>query len=310
MAVWGLLILLGPGVGVGCAWNDTGHKAVALIAYRELVANQPKIAGKLLEILKEHPHYEEYLAKGKPDDVKLEEWVVMRAATWADWARDKPDYHRGTWHYVNIPLIAPDADDETRLKIEKDFSSSKSNHGDVLVAFPDCRRVLRNTSTKADQRAIRLCWILHLVGDIHQPMHATALCTKKFIGGDRGGNDHFVRRQAGDTINLHAFWDNILDNGEKPDLEMTTRDIQKNVAVSDKERKILEIGTWAEESHELSRDYAYMPKGKLIELSTEKNGEAPQLSKEYEAKALEVGRKRIHLAGLRLADVLVADLKN
>src|SRR5262245_37454665 len=63
------------------AWNDRGHMIVARIAYQRL--NDADRA-KIHKILKQHPHYESYLAKDRPEEASEEEWVFVRAATWCD----------------------------------------------------------------------------------------------------------------------------------------------------------------------------------------------------------------------------------
>lgn len=65
-------------------WNDTGHRIVAVIACQSLNDADKK---KVLEILKAHPHYEEYLAKDIPSTADKGEWIAMRAATWPDCVR-------------------------------------------------------------------------------------------------------------------------------------------------------------------------------------------------------------------------------
>ena len=86
--------------------------AVAKLAYDQLDTGDQV---RLFKLLKNHPHYERFLAASRPADVNEAEWVVMRSSWWSDWIRprrkdNRPDatrYHRGEDHYVNIPLIEP-----------------------------------------------------------------------------------------------------------------------------------------------------------------------------------------------------------
>ncbi len=101
------------------------------------------------------------------------------------------------------------------------------------------------------------------------------------------------------------------------DLEALVHDIRMNVEISDAERRSPDVGQWAEESFELARDHAYLPGGKLVSYVLDPDpkdkhppADAPKLSKEYEDQALAVARKRIRLAGARLAEILKADLKD
>jgi hypothetical protein len=85
----------------------------ALLAWKELTGNQ---RSKVLDILKKHPHYDEFLAANRPSGFSEDEWVFMRAATWSDWVRPSSPghhhaekFHHGTWHYINYPFVPPGA---------------------------------------------------------------------------------------------------------------------------------------------------------------------------------------------------------
>src|SRR4051794_32423010 len=78
------VLLVGVTVRPAAAWHDRGHKTVALVAYRQLNDGQKK---KVLDILKGHPHYKEFLSAQRPPDAPADEWVVMQAAVWPDWVR-------------------------------------------------------------------------------------------------------------------------------------------------------------------------------------------------------------------------------
>jgi hypothetical protein len=97
-----LLVWLMP----ASAWNDKGHMVSARIAWNKLSNNQQ---AKVIDILKKHPHYHEFLAAKKRDGFSEDEWVFMRAATWADWIRSHhtDQYHHGPWHYINYPFVPP-----------------------------------------------------------------------------------------------------------------------------------------------------------------------------------------------------------
>src|SRR5688500_3860868 len=100
------------------AWNEAGHGAIALIAWRQLDESQRRQAG---ELLKHHPHYDKFLAARKPAGVDVHEWAFLRSAIWSDWVRpSRPgvdgelfkgpeitSFHRGEWHYVDKPWVVP-----------------------------------------------------------------------------------------------------------------------------------------------------------------------------------------------------------
>jgi len=63
----------------------------------------------------------------------------------------------------------------------------------------------------AERTAIALAWLFHLVGDIHQPLHAAQIFTVDYLNGDRGGNEICVRMtQMGQPMDLHRFWDGVI----------------------------------------------------------------------------------------------------
>src|SRR5215204_4896339 len=109
LVVFGLLSLA-PRAAL--AWNEAGHSAIAMIAWRQLDERQ---RGQVGELLKHHPHYEKFLTREKPDGVDVNEWAFLRAAIWSDWVRpSRPgtpgetfkgpeitSFHRGDWHYVD-----------------------------------------------------------------------------------------------------------------------------------------------------------------------------------------------------------------
>ena len=88
--------------GPGLAWNGTGHMVTARLAWRRLTEDQ---RGKVLAVLKKHPHYGVYLAAGPPEGLTEGEWAFLRAATWADWVRGRRAFDHPTWHYINYPII-------------------------------------------------------------------------------------------------------------------------------------------------------------------------------------------------------------
>ena len=79
----------------------------------------------------------------------------------------------------------------------------------VVQAIKKAKHDLADSRLPPAERAIALCWYLHLVGDLHQPLHAVALATEELPDGDRGGNLIRVTHNGSET-NLHSFWDQRL----------------------------------------------------------------------------------------------------
>src|SRR5204863_131960 len=133
---------------------------------------------------KHHPHYTSYLTKNKPAGPLVEEWVFLRAATWPDSVRPpqdwKPDpsgkadpvvrFHRPGDHFANFPIFAKDATPAFMVKVQE-----KSDPHDIVCALKQRKADLDLKTASNEDRAVALCWIMHLVGDSHQPLHCATL---------------------------------------------------------------------------------------------------------------------------------------
>src|SRR5262245_33190194 len=91
-----MIVVLSPAAQ---CWNEQWHFLVARLAWLELA---PEMRAKVSEVLRAHPHYEEYLTAERPVGVKADEWAFLRAAYWPDWVRSNhtEEYSKPTWHYV------------------------------------------------------------------------------------------------------------------------------------------------------------------------------------------------------------------
>ncbi len=161
------------------AWNKPGHMTSAAIAYADLKDRNPAVLVKVFEVLKQHPQFQskwaDKLSQVPADDRDL--YVFMLAARWPDDARGNPQYDRPVWHDVNIPYRPG----EVAIEIPQG--------ADILKAFPENQSIAKSTEADAKARAVAVCWMLHLIGDVHQPLHTTKLVTERFPEpeGDRGG---------------------------------------------------------------------------------------------------------------------------
>ncbi len=150
------------------AWGKTGHRVVGSIA-------DTRLSG---------------IARAQIEQIMGVE-TLGEASTWPDEMRANPDpFWQKTanpWHYVTVGGIEYD-----RAPPE----------GDALEALKFFSKLMRDPRSTLDQRQLALRFIVHLVGDLHQPLH---------VGrpGDRGGNDVKVTWFGRDT-NLHAVWDSAL----------------------------------------------------------------------------------------------------
>lgn len=92
-----------------------------------------------------------------------------------------------------------------------DPKDNKSVAWNVLQATNYCLSVIKSDAPPS-QKALAYSWLLHLIGDLHQPMHSVALFCERYPYGDRGGNS--VKLAKGDS--LHSLWDNLLGHSHKP----------------------------------------------------------------------------------------------
>jgi hypothetical protein len=325
-SVWLLAaVLMGVTSERAAAWNSVGHMAVAKLAYDQLDAKR-QVA--LYKLLKSHPHFKEHLAAARPADIENEvEWVVMRCAVWPDWIRPRKNdkrgvsiYHRGEEHYINVPFIDP--------KDEKFFAGKtlvSPDQANILTALKQRANDLKTKNATLEDRAVAACWLFHLVGDIHQPLHAATYFSsaKDFIDGDQGGN-RFGIKADGRKWKLHAFWDDLL--GEDSDYGDDSSGHQKTIyldAVKVAERlrglkltdgdndqlaKNRTFESWSRESHELAKSVGYRKAdGSLLKpVAIPFNGQIPdeaeEVGKDYIQTARTTAERRVVMAGKRLAE--------
>lgn len=229
-------LLLGVAVGFiaaapGHAWNDFGHELVARVAWQEL---EPEVRGRVLALLRQapedsrmhcldlSPRDRDTLASEAGDEDRgggcdrfayrlgdaessedADRILFERAAYWPDLARDLDKYNQPTWHYIGWTW--------------RQGADGSAHDTDLPVAEPNAvsqlaelARSVADRSRRPDERAIHLAWIFHLVGDVHQPLHAASRVTDRRDEreGDRGGNGFGLDEW---NRNLHAFWDGALD---------------------------------------------------------------------------------------------------
>jgi len=214
----GLMALAAP----SHAWNDSGHRAIAIAALRMLPAQTQRA---VLETLSAHPRYKQDFLRLQPRDpspFSVGEWQIGQAATWPDlargfehawfWQRDslRKRYHRGRWHYINFPVYLDSRDRALQIPDPSQrctLADCAENPGNVLEALDFIQDAFAQPSSEPAQLGLWLAWALHLLADAHQPLHSTALFSiERWPNGDRGGNDI----QVGQELNLHAFWDRAL----------------------------------------------------------------------------------------------------
>lgn len=257
-----LAVTLSLFVAVSGGWGRDGHSIVAEIAWRELSEEARKEIKALL------------------GDSSLAE-----VSSWADAVRREDDYRwSAPLHYVNLPI------DATEYNNERDCPAD----GCVVSAIEHFAGVLKDRSNTPQERGEALMFLIHFVGDLHQPMHAGR-------AEDRGGNSIDLNF-LGEETNLHRIWDSGILNASSQEtwVERTDR-LYNEIDEMDKLTWLAgtassdwqaTAGRWAFESHNLAEQHAY-----ILEPNSE-------VGEDYVLKAAPIAELRLSQAGIRLAAML------
>jgi hypothetical protein len=126
------------------------------------------------------------------------EYAFVAAAEWPDDIKGQNWKSFNPLHFLNFPVIDPDFTGEIHTAIDN-----------ATVAFNECSKILSTSSGDLSVIGKSMCMrlIIHIVGDIHQPLHSATLFSKEFPDGDRGGNQFMIKYPAKKYANLHAYWD-------------------------------------------------------------------------------------------------------
>ena len=236
------------------SWGKTGHRVVGQIAENHLT---PKAAAAVRALL-------------GPDS-------LAEVSNWADEIRSEPAIWKKAdpWHYVNIP------DGQTYENMEKHPA------GDIIVALKRFEATLRDKNAPREERIQALKFMVHMIGDLHQPLHAGKR-------DDLGGNRVSVRWFRGaESTNLHSVWDDLLIEQEKLSFTEWSRFLDHPTATEIKEWQSTAYTGWMEESYQL-RDRCYDFKPEL------------PLGYDYVHKSMPIVKQRLLQAGIRLAGTLNA----
>jgi len=260
------------------AWAPQGHRTVGAIADRLLTPQARAAVSALLA--------DDRDKFGNPSHRTTLESVSV----WADEIRGTPA-DRPAWHYDDIPVCG---------------SAPKSRYcPDGQCNTEQLQRltgVLADTRASARERNEALKWVVHLVGDIHQPLHAAD-------NDDHGGNLVRVALEGVRTRgreNLHRVWD-----GELVTLALRTRGHQRpppniEALARNAHALVLKAGqgspdSWASESNHLARNIAYHYAGFACNAVP---ATIVVLDDAYQQEAEDIVRERLLLAGARLAGLL------
>ncbi|MCM4168652.1 hypothetical protein KCTC52924_02341 [Arenibacter antarcticus] len=231
-------------------WSKTGHRTIGEVAQNHLSGKSKRALRKLLN--------------GQS---------LALISTYADDIKSDRTYSKfAPWHYVNYPM-------------DKKYTEVKpSKAGDVVVGIEKCIAIIRDENSAHEDKVFYLKMLVHLIGDLHQPMHVGRL-------EDKGGND-IQLTWFGRGTNLHRLWDaNMID-----DYGMSYSELAGNLPkLSKNEIKSIQKGDvydWVEESHDMAN----------ILYDSVEVGE--KLGYDYGYKYWTTVERQLQRGGLRLAKVL------
>jgi hypothetical protein len=294
------------------AWFDFGHMVVASVAYKRLTPQTRERANALLKLNPNYSNWEKQLPEKLPQD-KKDMLIFMLAATWPDAIKTDPNYKsdgrngghlpQGAaasqnigykdkllhkyWHFVDTPFST----DGTQLPAD-----ITPNAQTQIEAF---RKAIGTSDSSDDTKSYDLTWLIHLVGDVHQPLHCATRISKIDPHGDNGGNKVAIS-SPGNVTNLHAIWDGSPGDSEDP---MRAAKYAKQLHAADKSlAKDTNEKDWIAESFdEVKKDVYIQPIGASDGPFT--------LTKNYIQATNKLVKKRLELAGERLANLLNNELK-
>lgn len=303
------------------AWGSGGHRIAAIIAWRTM---KPETQVKIAQMLREHPRLQEEFqippsvsALGKEAE---DEWLFAQATIWPDLIRGNKKFDRPTWHYIDLPLYLTDGDravmqDHMTVNLETTLPESPENVELNAVQAIALSVGVLNSDDSNGNKAIYLSWINHLVTDLTQPCHTTALYSRLTFPdpvGDMGGNSIPVDPER----NLHAYWDGLLG------WEISYAEAQARAAEllakfekqRDKDMLELDATKWAEEGLGFAKKFVYSKD--LLNAAYEKEVgntqqiETVKLSEQYQKESRQFAERQVAKAGFRLAAFLDQSLAN
>ena len=287
------------------AWDDTGHKISAYIAWQRM---SPAVRERVLKILLAAPEDSHigayYMPYGSQNVETRKRDFFMFMATWADVVRDRnfdnryKKYHKGNWHYDDQFWTSKDG------KIE--YLNAPEDGGQALARIAEYDKLLRGNASDAE-KALGIAWLEHLIGDIHQPLHSSARVTDTEPKGDQGGNLFLLTPQGtprDKQENLHWFWDSIVvrnipnkdDECDINFLEPLAQKLMKEYPFDKIQGRLAldKYDAWAKESLTAAQNDVFSADLKRFETPSDK----------YKKKAYKIAEERLALAGYRLGELL------
>jgi hypothetical protein len=322
------VLIFGAVAPSALAFDHPGHMTTAAIAFAEIERTRPDLIEKIGMLFLAHPDPAPFwVAAGEAKGKERARRMFIEAARWPDDAKWTP-HDRPTWHSARWAIVAEDAPPEAKAAAA---ARKGKPVGQAIEALELNFATLSNPESGPAERARALCWVLHGMGDIHQPLHVSDLFSEDFPVGNAAGTLSYVDDPIGDTtIPLHILWDsNTLRSAALAEVDRHVQEFLKKYPRSSfpELKADGEPGAfreWAQESHQVAVDWAYEIKTvsdpnkdldadrlvknmvKFILEGISPVDEAPEVPPEYWEKLQQTAHRRITLAGYRIADLIIS----
>ncbi|HLZ51070.1 MAG TPA: S1/P1 nuclease [Candidatus Acidoferrum sp.] len=287
------------------AWGCKGHQTVALIAEKHLTPEAKQLVQKLLSENPIDPKLNRYCGGATRD-------LMADASTWADDIRG--ERKNGPWHYIDIP----------RGSQRGPLEPYCGKEGCVTKAISEQLAILKDGKAEGVKRAEALRYIIHFVGDLHQPLHT-------ITNADEGGNCvpvKYLRRKPRDhnhsfSPNLHSIWDTAIPErdaeGADPAEYAETLDAHFAADIEKWQKAGIHADDWVWEGFEIAESVVYgslRPKIAIepnvaMHSCSDDNNIGQRLLQQniaadeaYQEQAAAVAEKRLEEGGVRLAMIL------
>lgn len=179
------------------SFSEAGHHAIAVIAFEKLSDTDQ---AEMIRLIKAHPRFEQDF-KPPPGVLNGNHWLVGRACDWPRVAKQLKEWNRPRWHYeyeVSVGLLRPEKLTEVKARPVKLPENATMGTAELRAsqAYELCRQRFENVRLDDADRAVALCWMLHIACNLHEPLGTGGL-----KGDERGRLVHLKRGK-----NLFEFW--------------------------------------------------------------------------------------------------------
>jgi S1/P1 Nuclease len=298
--------------GVGFGWGDEGHEIVATVAASILKTESPATLQKVNALL------------AMDHTGLVPNTGIASEATWADKFREKSDEGRKAtenWHFVNTDFDHANTEAACAHPAFTGPATEGPAQDCVIDKVEQFRKELKSGDTSPQERFKALQFLLHFVGDIHQPLHVITRTDPDIGHEDRGGNCVGILRGNDHTpIKLHGYWDtNLVVAALKKDPSAAAASVMSLLTPTNRQKWAGgDAPAWAKEAYDVAKTKVYAGVVDHTPAQTgfifkgfdgkpdEKCGPSKvyKIAASYDTTAKGVVKEQLAKAGLRLSEVL------